>query len=207
MCRMNLKKPLAMPTSGSVSRGCCFVLRISLDKITPPIWRRVVVPASITLDLLHDVFQAVMGWEDCHLHEFAFGERRYTESPEEPDQGDEEYGVVLGDLITKAKSKFTYCYDFGDSWHHTVTVEKVSDIPEGHYVEMLCSDGERHCPPEDVGGSWGYAKYLKALADPKHEEHEDMLNWRGQFDPEAFDPDQVTRELAKLVRWARHRKY
>ena len=207
MSRMKLKKPIVVSKSGSVRQDRYLVLCISLDEITPSIWRRLVVPASITLDLLHDVFQVVMGWEDYHLHEFTIGGRRFTEDPEEPDEGIEEAGLVLGDFITNAKSKFNYGYDFGDGWEHTVTVEKMANIPEGHAVDITCLDGKRRCPPEDVGGPPGYANYLEALADPKHEDHKDMLRWRGEFDPKAFDPDRVNRELAKLVRWSRHRKY
>ena len=207
MSRMNPMKTSATPISPSGNQNRYFVLRISLDEIKPPIWRRLVVPASITLDLLHDVFQVVMGWEDYHLHEFTIGGRRYTEALEEPEEGIEEAGLVLGDLITKAKSKFSYGYDFGDGWQHTVMVDKLANIPEGHAVDITCAAGRRRCPPEDVGGPPGYANYLDALSDPKHEEHKDMLRWRGEFDPEAFDPERVNRELAKLVRWSRHRKY
>ena len=43
----------------------------------------------------------------------------------------------------------------------------------------LCLEGERACPPEDYGGPWGFADYLEALADPKHEQHDELLEWRG----------------------------
>jgi hypothetical protein len=38
----------------------------------------------------------------------------------------------------------------------------------------------------DYRGTLGYGEYLEALADPQHEAHEDMLQWRGPFDPAAF---------------------
>jgi hypothetical protein len=106
----------------------CFYLRVSLDRIKPIIWRRLAVPSSITLDLLHDILQVVMGWEDYHLHEFTFGERRFTEAPEQPEEGEKEWGVVLGHLIPKSKTRFQYAYDFGDGWHHTITVERISNV-------------------------------------------------------------------------------
>ncbi len=182
-----------------------FVLRVALDDIKPPIWRRIVVPASIKLDLLHDVLQIVMGWEDYHLHEFEIDDQRFTENPEEPDQGMSEVGVALGALAHKAKSKFTYLYDFGDGWRHTVTVEKFAAIPDGHAVKITCIAGKRHCPPEDVGGPPGYERYLEIMADPKNPEHASMLQWRGEFDPEEFNLDKINHELAKLVRWSRPR--
>jgi hypothetical protein len=201
-----MKITQALPMSDSDLHKHYFVLRVALDEIKPPIWRRVAVPASITLDLLHDVIQATMGWEDCHLHQFTIGNRRYTEAPENSEEGIDENGVLLGGLLDGAKTKIAYCYDFGDGWQHTVTVEKIEKIPEGHSLEMTCLAGKRSCPPEDCGGPSGYATYLVALADPRHEEHKSMLRWRGAFDPEAFNLDDANRELAKLARWSRRRK-
>jgi Plasmid pRiA4b ORF-3-like protein len=35
--------------------------------------------------------------------------------------------------------------------------------------------------------------------DPQHPEHEEMVDWvGGEFDPEAFDLDEVNRELQRL---------
>ncbi|HUO09027.1 MAG TPA: plasmid pRiA4b ORF-3 family protein [Phycisphaerae bacterium] len=154
------------------------MLRLALDDIRPPIWRRVAVPGNITLDLLHDVLQVAMGWEDYHLHEFTINGLRYTEDPEEPEQGLEETGIALMSLLAPATEKkiaFGYLYDFGDGWRHTVKVEKVAPVPAGHDIRITCLGGKRRCPPEDVGGPWGYADYLNAIADLDHEEHQDML--------------------------------
>ena len=63
----------------------------------------------------------------------------------------------------------------------------------------MCLTGKRACPPEDCGGIWGYADFLDAIQDPQHPEHEEMLAWvGGEFDPEAFDVDEVNRELQRL---------
>ena len=185
----------------------CLKLRVALDDVQPKIWRQFVVPASITLDRLHDVLQVVMGWTDSHLHSFTIAGQEFTEDPEEPEQGIEETGVVLGALIRKPRSKFTYLYDFGDGWMHTITVQSVEQIPADHTVNITCLAGQRRCPPEDVGGPWGYQEFLEAIADPKHEEHNSYLEWcGGSFDPREFDIKEVTLELAKLGRWSRRRK-
>lgn len=194
------------PPGRTASRSHYFILRVALDDIRPPIWRRVVVPADITLDLLHDVLQVTMGWEDYHLHQFTLDGRCFTEDPEEPDHGIDEKGIVLGALIEKVKTRFAYLYDFGDGWRHTVTVERIDPIPPGHAVEITCLAGKRRCPPEDVGGPHGYAAYLDAISDPKHPEHKAMVRWRGAFDPGELDLDAVNHELAKLVRWSRPRR-
>ena len=94
--------------------------------------------------------------------------------------------------------EFTDEYDFGDSWQHEIVLEKTLE-PEPKVRYPRCVEGERACPPEDCGGVWGYAEFLDAIADPKHESHEDMLEWiGGVFDSERFDLDGVDRELRKL---------
>jgi hypothetical protein len=94
--------------------------------------------------------------------------------------------------------KIGYTYDFGDNWEHTVTIEKTLDAePTAKYPR--CTAGKRACPPEDCGGPWGYGEFLTAISDPQHERHEELLEWiDGEFDPEAFDVNDVNRQLAML---------
>ena len=63
-------------TSDSVNEVA--TVRIELQHTDLLIWRRVEVPTSITLKVLHDIIQAVMGWFDCHLWEFTIGKPRYA---------------------------------------------------------------------------------------------------------------------------------
>jgi hypothetical protein len=96
------------------------------------------------------------------------------------------------------KDKCLYEYDFGDSWEHEVLVEKILPREQGKRYPV-CLTGKRACPPEDCGGIWGYAEFLEAINDPQHPEHEEMREWvGGEFDAEAFDPDEVNRELQRL---------
>ena len=86
-----------------------------------------------------------------------------------------------------AGDKVEYLYDPGDGWYHTVLLEKVLE-PEPAMKLPHCLEGKRACPPEDCGGPTGYEDLLAALADPKHPEHEDRVEWLGEpFDPEKFD--------------------
>lgn len=50
--------------------------KITLRGSQPSIWRQFTVPASYTLGDLHIVIQAVMDWENYHLHEFVIGKTR-----------------------------------------------------------------------------------------------------------------------------------
>lgn len=163
-------------------------LKITLGDIRPPVWRRVQVPSTITLGELHLVIQAAFGWWDYHLHEFEINGIRYGTDDGEGwgDPPKDEHRAKL-ERLAPVGGKIGYVYDFGDNWKHTITVEKVLPAdPRATYP--ACVAGKRACPPEDCGGTWGYADFLEAIANPDHQEHKAMLEWVGHpFDPEHFD--------------------
>ena len=183
-----------------------YLLKIQLLDIEPAIWRRFVVPANITLDRLHDVIQIVMGWTDSHLHEFTIGNKRYTQYPESKEDGLVCGRYRLEDLIKQKGRTFSYRYDFGDSWEHELVLEDSRYVNPELRTELACLEGERACPPEDVGGVHGYFEFYNALKDPSHEEHESSVEWSGgDFDSVRFDFELVNRELMKYLRWSRDR--
>lgn len=183
-----------------------YLLKIQLLDIEPAIWRRFVVPANITLDRLHDVIQIVMGWTDSHLHEFTIGNKRYTQYPESKEDGLVCGRYRLEDLIKQKGRTFSYRYDFGDSWEHELVLEDSRYVNPVLRTELACLEGERACPPEDVGGVHGYFEFYNALKDPSHEEHESSVEWSGgDFDSVRFDFESVNRELMKYLRWSRDR--
>ena len=98
-------------------------------------------------------------------------------------------------------AQFGYEYDFGDSWEHEITVEKILPSDAAATTVAVCLDGARACPPEDCGGVWGYANLLKILKNRKHPEHRSMMEWLGRpLDAEAFG-------LAKTNTWLRKLKW
>ncbi|MDP9198660.1 MAG: plasmid pRiA4b ORF-3 family protein [Pseudomonadota bacterium] len=157
--------------------------------------------SNIKLPALHRVFQAAMGWTNSHLHEFVINGVRYAapdpEWEDELQQADER-GVALDVVLGRGARSFDYVYDFGDHWHHAVLVESTRIQPQAGF-NIQCTTGENACPPEDVGGAPGYAGFLEAIADPRHEEHANYLAWRGGgFDPARFDRAAVNRALGKI---------
>ena len=183
-----------------------YQLRIALRGTKPPIWRRVLVSPSMTLDVLHRLLQTVMGWEDCHLHMFVKGRRRFSvpspwdddfRMPGTPRDLDErEYGI--GQVLTHENDWMTYKYDFGGSWHHRVTLQKI--LPYDPAVRLpACIGGKRRCPPEDCGGVWGYYENLEIMKDPEHPEHEHIKEWMGgRFDPDVFSARAVDMVLGQM---------
>lgn len=177
------------------------LLYIELKWIDPAIWRRVVVPANITLGKLHHVIQAVMGWYDSHLHEFEIaGERYGMPDPEGwgPAVNPEARKTLIKALM--GKNTFSYLYDFGDSWEHKIKVEKT--LPPGTAPQLpYCVDGANACPPEDVGGVPGYEEFVQIMAAPDHPEHEGMRGWfGGEYDAQAFDTFAINRLLKKIIK-------
>lgn len=165
-----------------------YQLKITLKDSKPPIWRRVEVPDTVTLAQLHQIIQAAMGWYDLHLHQFTLDRVHYgVPHPDDFEQVRDERRVKLNQILTEPKQKLVYEYDFGDGWAHVVLLEKVLP-PEPGVEYPRATDGKRACPPEDVGGIWGYASFLEAIGDVKHREHAEMLKWvGGEFDPKEFD--------------------
>ena len=184
-------------------------LKIVLLGTKPPIWRRLQVPGNANLGWLHAVLQVTMGWTNSHLHHFLTSEARYSDPRhneevgfgERPDR--DEARAALMQAVPDEGAQFGYEYDFGDSWEHDITVEKILPPDPAAATIALCLDGARACPPEDCGGIWGFHNLLKALKNPKHPEHKGMKEWLGRpFDAEIFDVAKANHWLRKL-KWPR----
>jgi hypothetical protein len=182
-----------MATSKSV-----YQLKITLAHIQPAVWRGVEVK-DCSLSKLSDVIQAVMGWEGYHMWSFEIGGEEYGEDPTGELELANAKKAKLSGVVASGIKKFRYVYDFGDDWEHLIEVEKVLDAePKVKYPR--CVAGARACPPEDIGGPWGYASFCDAIKNPKHEDHDEMLEWiGGNFDPEVFEIDSVNQELAQAL--------
>jgi hypothetical protein len=174
-----------------------FQFKIALRGTDPLVWRRIQVLDG-TLDQLHEHFQTAMGWTNSHLHEFIIqgqrcGDPELLEDGIEPRELVDSTRTPVSAVLPAdgAPRAFEYCYDFGDGWVHDVLHEGCPP-PQPGTVYPQCLEGERACPPEDVGGIDGYARYLEAMADPSHDRHQEMLAWRGPFNPDAFDSCRTT---------------
>jgi DNA invertase Pin-like site-specific DNA recombinase len=185
-----------------------YQLKITLKDVRPPIWRRVQVPSDVTLGHLHWVIQFSMGWTNSHLHSFSI--RGVDYGMLMPELGFDEMGlqdeqpVKLNTVIPGERFKFSYLYDFGDSWEHEILVEKVLE-PEAGIDYPICIKAKRACPPEDCGGTWGYQEFVEAIQDPEHPEHDEMLEWvGGAFDPEDAEFDEINPLLKMIPRDTTH---
>ena len=176
-----------------------YQFKIILEDVKPSVWRRILVPEEYSFWDLHVAIQDAMGWTDSHLHQFSTisirpVEVKYIGIPDknwgrELFTGWEE--KIKDWFSLERRTKMNYEYDFGDGWTHKVELEKIMPAKEGEKYPK-CIGGKRACPPEDCGGSWGYEDLLKIIKDPKHDQHEEMMEWiGGEFNPEDFDPEEV----------------
>ncbi|MDA1311879.1 MAG: plasmid pRiA4b ORF-3 family protein [Acidobacteria bacterium] len=172
-----------------------YQIKVSLKGSRPPIWRRLLVRDTVSLQVLHELLQFTMGWTDSHLHQFVKGETCYgSPYPEMPEMLDEKR-AKLNSVLRKPKDRILYEYDFGDGWLHDVVLERVVDADRKSKYPWLVA-GKRACPPEDCGGLYGYYHLLEVLADPDHPEYAEMNDWLGEgFDAEAFDLQGMNRML------------
>jgi hypothetical protein len=182
-------------------------LKIILDKSNPPIWRKVLVPTSVSFFDLHHIFQICMGWRNSHLFQFNVDNYKigyvddFTEGFEDVTDARE---VTIDLLLTTEGMSFTYLYDFGDYWTHTVTVEKITERePDRNYPE--CLEGQLACPTEDSGGIDGFYQNLEILKDKKHPEYSDTKRWVGRgYDPVKFNLEKVNKELPRFKKYMKH---
>jgi hypothetical protein len=178
-------------------------IRIELKDIDPTIWRRVEVPLTTSLKGLHDVIQAVMPFENYHLFRFDVCDKRYGIPNREWHHVHETLNaknIKLGALVEGGVSAFSYTYDFGDDWRHSVTIENVTAAdPALDYPRFI--DGSRRAPPEDVGGIPGFEEFLEALTKPRHPERKRLTEWYGgPFDPDELNLPVISDRIGKLAK-------
>jgi hypothetical protein len=189
-------KPKTAEPKSSAAKGIVS-LKVTLAGIKPPIWRRLLVPDTMTLGDLHHAIQGAMGWCDGHLHAFDIDGRQHGDRSTVDDVADENR-LTLNDLTKSGIARFAYTYDFGDDWEHIVAIEKNQPALDGKSYPT-CVAGARNCPPEDCGGPWGYQHLLEVLADPAHPEYDEQIEWLG----EEFDPNEFSVEYADVTLRAR----
>ena len=198
-----------------------YEIKITVKNISPPIWRKIVLPANITFETLHHIFQTALGWENRHLHEFSFkglglcitsdaqAVKEYESSQNEkknkmqntnqPDIS-EKSRIVLASAATpiepclEKEPKFTYTYDFGDAWQHTVELIQVLENIPHPFAQVTAFRGKQL--PEDCGGPDGYTLLYKWLETASPEQRQQMQAWQ----PIPYDLNEVNEQLRSLTK-------
>lgn len=186
--------------SGINSARKIYMLHVAIRGTTPLVWRRILVDGKFTLLALHSVIQHAFGWQMSHLYEFQIGDVVYSD-PLYDDEFNEsqDANITIKKAITS--DNFEYRYDFGDGWQHDIYVEDIVPAKKV-YSYPLCIGGKNACPPEDCGGTSGFARFKASLIDVTDPEHEDNLRWvGGYYDPTSFDANRVNRDFFRAINW------
>ncbi|MGJ7439998.1 plasmid pRiA4b ORF-3 family protein [Aquipuribacter sp. MA13-6] len=178
-------------------------VRLELTDVSRPVTRTVELPSDVFLDEVSDVVQAAYGWLGYHLHRFATGDpfapgAEVYLCPFEVDDGEDGLDardVRLDELLASPGDTCRYAYDYGDGWEVELRLlDVVAADADGPRVR--CTTGEGAPPPEDSGGPGGYDDLVAERMTP------DGL----PFDPDAFDPQQVTRSMSSELGFRRGRR-
>lgn len=85
------------------------LLKVRLEGMKPPVWRRLVVPSDVSLGSLHDVIQVAFGWEDMHLHAFEDGSGgRYAPPDDFGVPAFDEEKAALADVLARTGDRIGY---------------------------------------------------------------------------------------------------
>jgi hypothetical protein len=177
-------------------------IRITIDKIAPPIWRLIAIPETFSLNQLHHTIQISFGWTNSHLYMFGDDDNRIGdpilwEDSESPTLWDKKLKIT--DVLQNVGDELKYEYDMGDGWKHTVVLEK---IEERALAGVKCLDGARNAPPEDCGGVHGYHELIHHRYHPEEDGYIELIEWLGdEYDSELFDLKAVNKELRGLVKY------
>ena len=192
-----------------------FHIRIKLNNAPVNIWRELVVPSNITLEMLAYVLIDAMGWRHEHLYQY-FGKNNtcYMNSRELKHRNDSFFAFMsrvqyknsektsLEMVLQPKGERLKFEYDFGDSWTHDLWVKGARNYApnEEPIIKLLKAQGE--CPPEDCGGVWGYARLLELNKKKrKTAEEKERLEWYDilkDFDPEACDLEWLQDDVEAL---------
>ncbi len=133
-----------------------YQLRIWIRKISPQIWRRLLVRSDSTIAELHNTLQVAFGWADDHLHQFLIRGKPYGIGRIGGSIFDDNPRLVqLRDFHFRCKETWVYEYDLTDWWQHEIRLEQVLPFdPAKRYP--ICTAGKRRGPIENCGGPWAF---------------------------------------------------
>ena len=187
-----------------------YLLTIEIQDSLPLIWRRIYVPAEITLDRLHDVIQIVFGWSGSDSYCYKINNTIYSNSM------NREYSLNTGkcrlkDIASAVGANFKYIYDLDATWTHEILVEETDYFIQTTDDVIKCTNGDMASPLEDIGGIEKYNEFCKAIFNPNHNMRSEYVLWYSaqheskSHDPNSFDIISVNKELKKFVCWSSDR--
>jgi len=133
-----------------------YQFRVVLRRVSPMIWRGILVRSESSIADLHYTIQIAIGWSDSHLHRFRIYSKDFgVYHIGGPIFDDNAQKVRLAGFRLRLGERFLYEYDFGDNWQHDVRLERILPLDQ-RQTYPICIGGKRSAPPEDCGGAWRF---------------------------------------------------
>lgn len=182
-----------MATEIACSDDQIYQLKIVLTKISPMIWRRLLMRGSTTIAELHFIIQIAMGWEDEHLNRFHIHGKDYgVYHAGGMDFDDDPRTVRLSDFQFRPNDCFQYEYNFHAAWVHDIRVETIAEA-EKDQTYPVCIGGKHACPSESARDAWHYQAQLRELKWLKYESQREVNRILGQANPRmGRDSDEIS---------------
>ncbi|MEX2514092.1 MAG: plasmid pRiA4b ORF-3 family protein [Cyclobacteriaceae bacterium] len=186
-------------------------LNIQLENMPHGVFRQILVPNNINMMQLHAVIQIAMGWTFSHLFQFmdrknnphiiaGFGEIDPYEDMLPNEFEAHQIQLRIDYLEGLGRKSLWYWYDFGDDWWHKITVLKATKKDLQHYSGLpVCLDAFGKCPPEDVGGTWGYEEFCRTINNRKDPEYRSFREWQGMDFKTTYDFEKVDIPSINLI--------
>ena len=192
-----------------------FHIRIKLNDAPVKIWRELLVPSNITLEMLAFVLIDAMGWGHEHLYHFIGKNNTFYENSAQLRESVGSFMAFFArsqhrnsektslEMVLQPKGeRLQFEYDFGDSWNHDLWVKGAREYAPGEEPVIKLLKGQGECPPEDCGGVWGYADLLELIKKKrKSADDKDRLDWYGihrDYDPDYFDLNGYQHDIDSL---------
>lgn len=200
------------PTFRRADRAKKYTLRVTLKHVTPKIYRKFEVPSNITLRHLADLILALMGWSGGHQNAYHIKGLHYRPAYQmtreygfygNPESYRRQEDYTIADVLSQKGKAFELEYDFGDGWCHEVKLSSVAEYLDDEPHNVCFLKGEGACPPEDVGGPWGYMELLEIIQKKRSHkrltrDERERLEWFC-IDPMEFDPRLFSRRVCDLI--------
>lgn len=190
-----------------------YQLRVSLRGVSPPVWRRLLVPGRCSIRDLHYIVQTAMAWQDEHLHRFCICGWHYGVQREGAFQcfaGPSR--LKLCEFGFRQHERFSYEYNFYASWLHDIRVEQILAADAAPLPR--CIGGARACSQEacrdaahfmDTRDEHGFVSLICRLEELAEEEDleveqlcEEIRDWRYWIHIDGFDRAKVNTALGAL---------
>ena len=177
-----------------------YFIKIALRGVSPMVWRRLRVPGSASLAMLHDCIQIINSWDDDYLHQFhIYGKDYGLNYPGGLNYSDNVHEIYLDDFQFDIGDKFTYEYNFFEHLIHDIRIENIRDfLPTKNNVICLSGQGMPSATKSDVMDV--EFKFLERIVENNGLTSADIDEFREKINRVKFNKKSVNSNLLSSIK-------